>query len=171
MYLFWTGPKYFGTDQKHLFTTEFHILNQVKKIWSCPKKFRPIQNNFGQILIKQKDKAQNALFKFSCKSLFHPCFSQKLSQAPKRSQVRQKLFSQFFLKIKIILKIKSNTIIFQIFENKLPDLAVNLLEAKTSKFLPIFLEQAESSIPKKKKEIFILFFSLLFIMDSHQISS
>ena len=52
MYLFWTGPKYFGTDQKHLFTTEFHILNQVKKIWSCPKKFRPIQNNFGQILIE-----------------------------------------------------------------------------------------------------------------------
>ena len=48
-YLFWTGPKCFGTDPKHIFITEFHILNQVQKIWSCPKQFGPVQNNFGQI--------------------------------------------------------------------------------------------------------------------------
>ena len=38
-YLFWTGPKCFGIDPKHFFTIEFHILNQVQKIWSCLKQF------------------------------------------------------------------------------------------------------------------------------------
>ena len=51
-YFFLTGPKCFEKDPKHLFTTGFHILNQVQKIWSCSKQFRPVENNFGQILIK-----------------------------------------------------------------------------------------------------------------------
>ena len=52
----WFGPFCFGQDQnvleytqKHLFTTEFYILNQVQKIWSYPNQFGPILNNFGQI--------------------------------------------------------------------------------------------------------------------------
>jgi len=40
-YLFWTGPKCFGTDPKHLFTTGFHILKQVQN-------FGPVQNNLDQ---------------------------------------------------------------------------------------------------------------------------
>ena len=47
--LVWTRPKWFGPDQKQLFTTEFHILKHVQNVWSCPKEFGQVQMSFGPI--------------------------------------------------------------------------------------------------------------------------
>ena len=40
-------PKYFGLNQKQLFTIEFHLLIHVQKSFGIPKKFWHSRNEIG----------------------------------------------------------------------------------------------------------------------------
>jgi hypothetical protein len=62
-------------------------------------------------------------------------------EAPGEIEIIFSVFPEIEKKLKLFLYIFEKEIKVNYFsKNRLPDLAVNLLEAKTSKFLPIFLE-------------------------------